>query len=174
LSGYILKDAFVGIGSTFWGNSIYKLSLLSIGSDFEYIPLYIKNIPLLLSLIGIFLGISLNVFLNFKRISIVNYEKLTVSYPQNFIVILWFFFNKWYFDFIYNYYVGYSILKYSYECFYKLLDKGFIEILGSQGVSKACYKISLDVNSSQLGLIYHLTCFLFLGLLFLILIIFIF
>jgi proton-translocating NADH-quinone oxidoreductase chain L len=174
LSGYFLKDAFVGIGSTFWSNSIYKLDLHDIGFDFEFIPLSVKNIPLFFSLIGIFIGISLNIFLNLKKEkSVTTYKKIIISYPGNFTPIFWFFFHKWYFDYVYNYYLGFTILKYSYECFYKLLDKGFLEIIGSQGVSKACYKISVHLSLAQLGSIYHLACFLFLGLIFFNLVLFI-
>lgn len=175
-SGYFLKDAFVGIGSNFWGNSIYKSDLHDIGLDFEFIPLIMKNIPLVFSLIGIFIGISLNFFLNFYKSlnTITTYEKIIVSYPQHYTPLLWFFFHKWYFDYIYNHYFGYTVLKYSYECFYKLLDKGFIEIIGSQSLSKICYRISVHVSSSQLGIIYHLSYFLFLGLVFLNLVIFVF
>lgn len=175
-SGYFLKDAFVGIGTTFWGNSIYKLDPHNIGLDFEFIPLEIKNIPLVFSLSGIFVGMTLNNIFNFYKnfTRIKTYKKVNVNYPQYFMGTLWFFFHKWYFDYIYNYYLGYSILNYSYECFYKLLDKGFIEILGPQGLSKVCYKVSVRVSSSQSGIIYHLACFLFLGLILLSLIIFIF
>jgi proton-translocating NADH-quinone oxidoreductase chain L len=169
LSGYILKDAFVGLGSTFWGNSIYKLDLHFTGLDFEFIPLPIKIIPLVASLVGIVLGITLNYFLrlikNIKTATV--YKKVTVNYPQYFTILLWFFFHKWYFDYIYNYYLGYTLLKYSYDLFYKILDKGLIEILGSNFLSKFCREISVYVSLSQLGVIYHLTCFLFLGLLFL-------
>jgi proton-translocating NADH-quinone oxidoreductase chain L len=175
-SGYFLKDAFVGIGTTFWGNSIYKLDLHTIGLDFEFIPLSIKNIPLGFSLSGIVIGITLNIILNYykKFTKVITYKEIIVNYPQCFTPILWFFFHKWYFDYIYNYYFGYTILDYSYECFYALLDKGFIEILGPEGLSNTCYRISVRVVSSQLGIIYHLACFLFLGLIFLNLAIFIF
>jgi proton-translocating NADH-quinone oxidoreductase chain L len=175
-SGYFFKDAFVGVGSTFWGNSIYKLDLHSIGVDFEFIPLSIKNIPLVFSLSGIFIGITLNILLDYykKLTKITTHKNIIVSYPQCFTPMLWFFFHKWYFDYIYNYYFGYTVLDYSYECFYKLLDKGFIEILGPEGLSKICYGISVRVIYSQSGIIYHLACFLFLGLVFLNLAVFIF
>jgi NADH-ubiquinone oxidoreductase chain 5 len=136
----------------------------------------VKNIPLVFSLTGILMAITLNVLLDFFKSfnTTINYQEVSVSYPQCFTPILWFFFHKWYFDYVYNYYLGYTILNYSYECFYKLLDKGFIEILGPQGLSKICYDISTRVSSSQLGIIYHLACFLFLGLIFLSLVVFIF
>jgi hypothetical protein len=71
------------------------------------------------------------------------------------IKILWFLNNKWYFDYIYNYYIGFSVLKHSYETFYKLIDKGFIEICGIQGLSSITYKIALILSYQKLGYIYH-------------------
>jgi len=95
-SGYFLKDAFVGIGTTFWGNSIYKSDLYNVGLDFEHIPLGVKNIPLVFSLSGIFLGITLNNIFNFyKKFHITkDYKKVIVNYPQHCTPLLWFFFHK--------------------------------------------------------------------------------
>jgi NADH-ubiquinone oxidoreductase chain 5 len=64
-SGYILKDAFVGSGTLFWGQSIFKLEINSTGLDLEFIPLSIKNLPILFSLLGIFFSINFKFFLNF-------------------------------------------------------------------------------------------------------------
>jgi hypothetical protein len=97
-SGYLLKDAFVGMGNLFWGNSIYKLDTTTTGLDLEFIPLTIKNLPLIFSLFGIFLGIFLNYILNLgkhlKYIKKNKYQNLIVSYPQNFYLFLWFFYHK--------------------------------------------------------------------------------
>ena len=91
-SGYLLKDAFVGMGNSFWGNSIYKLDITTVGLDLEFIPLFIKNLPLIFSIFGIFLGILLNSFFDiFKNLNFINknnYEKVRVYYPQNFYVFL--------------------------------------------------------------------------------------
>jgi len=59
-SGYLLKDSFLGIGSTFWNNSIFFSPFYSSGLDFEFIPLFIKNLPLLGSFAGILLAIFFN------------------------------------------------------------------------------------------------------------------
>jgi NADH-ubiquinone oxidoreductase chain 5 len=91
-SGYLLKDAFVGMGNFFWGNSIYKLDSNAVGLDLEFIPLFIKNLPLIFSLFGIFLGILLNyildLFKNIKYTNKNNYDNLIVFYPQNFYIFL--------------------------------------------------------------------------------------
>jgi NADH:ubiquinone oxidoreductase subunit 5 (subunit L)/multisubunit Na+/H+ antiporter MnhA subunit len=52
-SGFLLKDMFVGFGNTFWNNSIFKSNFSSVALDFEFIPIFIKNIPLFFSLSGI-------------------------------------------------------------------------------------------------------------------------
>ena len=55
----------------------------------------------------------------------------------------WIILIYYYFDYVYNYYLVYTILNYSYECFYKMLDKDFIEILGPEGLSKVYYILIL-------------------------------
>lgn len=174
-SGYILKDAFVGIGSCFWGNSIYKFDLNTVGLDFEFIPTSVKVLPLFLSFLGIFLAITLNFVINLfqsKRVLINSNKQVVISYPQYFVPMVWFFFHKWYFDYIYNYYLGYTIIHYSYYCFYKLIDKGFIEIISLEGLSIFCYRLSLRTSKTQVGIIYNLNCLLFLGLILLFIIVF--
>jgi len=166
-SGFLLKDAFVGIGTSFWGNAIFKRDVHTVGLDFEFIPLAAKNLPLCLSLTGIFLAIILNSIIKMfqtKESEKNNYNILLVSYPQSYVFFVWFLFHKWYFDYIYNYYLGYTILQYSYYTFYKLIDKGLIEILSLQGLNIISYKLSLQISRTQLGAIYNLNCFLFLGL----------
>jgi NADH-ubiquinone oxidoreductase chain 5 len=53
-SGYYLKDLFVGFGSTFFDNSIVILSKNSVNFELEFLPLVIKSIPTIFSLIGFF------------------------------------------------------------------------------------------------------------------------
>ena len=165
-SGYFLKEFFVGFGINFWNNSIYKSLLYNTSMDIEFLPLKIKNIPLIFSLFGIFLALFLNKLLDLFNTNIKNknFFYLNIEYPQKYVNIIWFFNNKWYFDFIYNYYIGYSLLKYSYTYFYKLLDKGFIEIMGPQNFSNIFYSISLIFSKKQLGFIYHLNFLLILGI----------
>jgi len=94
-SGYLLKDSFVGVGSCFWGNSIFKLEFNTIGLDLEFIPLFIKNIPLFFSSFGMLLGIMLNLFLSLFRSKYIFFaNNIIVSYPQYFVDFLWFFFHK--------------------------------------------------------------------------------
>ena len=132
----------------------------------EFIPLKIKNIPLVFSFLGMFFAIFWNnlwfIAVNKKDIRHKDYRyfNFEVFYPQSLVNFIWFLQNSWYFNYVYNYYIGYSILKGSYEYFYKLIDKGFIEILGVRGISLICYESSLVIRRESLGYIYHLNCFL--------------
>ena len=59
-SGFFCKDAFIGIGATFWGNSIFMLSKNSSSIDFEVIPLFFKILPLIFSCGGVVVALVLN------------------------------------------------------------------------------------------------------------------
>jgi hypothetical protein len=90
-SGYFLKDLFIGFGNNFFGNSIYKTILYNTSVDVEFLPLSIKNIPLIFSLFGIFLAITLNIFIQFinaNKKKNENYSKLIIEFPQNFVSII--------------------------------------------------------------------------------------
>jgi len=72
--GYIFKDLFIGIGSDFFSSSIYihpkNINLI----DSEFIPFYIKLIPILFSFLGIFLSIFMFFFINkYKKLFLYNY-----------------------------------------------------------------------------------------------------
>jgi NADH-ubiquinone oxidoreductase chain 5 len=173
-SGYCLKDSFVGNGSIFWANSIFMLSKNSSHLDAEFIPLIFKNLPLIFSVLGAFLALNLNKwFLNINQIiqsfsrCLLNPKKNQVFYSTNFIKVIWFLNNKWYFDYIYNHFIGFYILKHGYETFYKLIDKGFIEICGVQGLSSVVYKVSLTLSRKQSGYIYHSASLLLLSFIYL-------
>jgi NADH-ubiquinone oxidoreductase chain 5 len=50
--GYCSKDMIVGLGSAFWGNSIFVLSEHTSYLEAEYLPYHIKAIPLIFGHIG--------------------------------------------------------------------------------------------------------------------------
>lgn len=51
--GFVMKDSFIGLGSTFWGVSLVPVSLNSLVPltlESEFIPASIKLIPVFLAL----------------------------------------------------------------------------------------------------------------------------
>ena len=145
--GYILKDMIIGFGTDFWGNALFvhpkNLSLV----DSEFIPIYIKLLPVIFSVIG---G-SLSYFLykyNFKSIYTF---KISILGRK-----LYKFLNKkWFFDKIYNEYINQFLLNFSYFITYKIIDRGLIEMIGPYGLSKTVYDNSKILRKYQSGLTFQ-------------------
>ena len=66
--GYLSKDMIIGLGSTFWGNSIFILSASNSFIEAEYLPYHIKAIPLIFSHLGIFFAYHTTQFLSNGRV----------------------------------------------------------------------------------------------------------
>merc|ERR1712226_104873 len=85
-SGYILKDSFVGVGTTFWGNSIYCSGNNSQGFDMEFISLKVKNLPLIFSCFGISCAITWNLFISKLTFFVSSDNKIKMNgYPKNLV-----------------------------------------------------------------------------------------
>jgi hypothetical protein len=54
--GYATKDMIIGLGSSFWGNSIFILSKNISFLEAEYLPYTIKLIPFVFSHFGVFVA----------------------------------------------------------------------------------------------------------------------
>jgi NADH-ubiquinone oxidoreductase chain 5 len=143
--GYISKDMIIGFGSDFWSNSIYitpnKLNII----DAEFIPHIYKVLPVVLSLIGALLSITLYLF--FKDFLIIT--KLNYRILYNFLN------RKWFFDKLYNEFINQYFFKFSYTISYKLIDRGIIEVFGPFGLSKLIKKKAYYLYRSQTGYLYH-------------------
>jgi NADH-ubiquinone oxidoreductase chain 5 len=115
-SGYIFKDIFLGKGSTFFQNSIfvYKDNYL----DNDFIPLYVKLIPVILGFITIFIG--LHTSLLDYRFSLLQTTKFTNLHQ--------FLYNRYHIDTLYNL----LALRFLDSCLslYKFVDQTLIEICG--------------------------------------------
>lgn len=145
--GFIFRDMFIGLGSDFWGNSIFILPNNINLIDAEFLPIIIKHCPIICSMAGLlvatyFYGFNLKQFYSYK-----------MSYLG---VFLYNFLNrKWLFDKIYNEYLVQNVLNISYKKTYKLIDRGIIEILGPFGFSTLVTKISFQLSKLHTGFIYN-------------------
>lgn len=157
-SGFLSKDLFVGVGSSFLGNAIFISPKHFNLFEAEFLPTSIKIIPLIFSLSGAFLAIFLNTL---YKSTLINFKTVGVG------LYLYSFFNqKWFFDKIYNTYVLKPTFQLSFTVPFQLLDKGFIELFGPLGLVQSLSHISKKISKMQTGLIYHYTFIILLGLLF--------
>lgn len=153
--GYIFKDMIIGLGTSFWANSIFVLPKNLTLIDAEFIPHPIKLLPVILSLIGASLAWLLNSSYGYFL-----YELKANRLGRDFYT----FFNKrWLFDKIYNDIVGRCVLSFGYNISFKALDKGIIEILGPYGISKVVRNLSDRISGLQTGYIYHYAFIMIIG-----------
>lgn len=162
--GYIFSDLFVGMGSDFFGNSLFihpnNVHLIEAESS---LPFYIKLAPLILSVLGGFLGI-------------ISYHK-NLEYTIDFTdyslgrKIYTFLNAKYLLDIIYNQFViglglrlGYNISKY--------LDRGVIELLGPYGISLIMINTGMNISKLDTGVVTTYSLYMTLSLLFILFIIF--
>ena len=156
--GYFFKDMFVGLGTDFWNGSIFVLSNHSLQYDSEFIPFYIKIIPVVFSLVGAFSAFS---FYENHKIWLLHLKTTPLG-----LLFYRFLNQRWYFDVVYNYFVVRQILNFGYKISFLILDRGFFEFLGPQGLVIIAKNISLRLSNMQSGFIYHYVSLMVIGILF--------
>lgn len=155
--GFILSDLFVGVGSDFFGHSlfIHPKNISLIEAEFS-LPLMIKLLPAILSLLGATLAIFLyNYFPNI----IIN---VTETYLGR--KIYTFLNGKYFIDIIYNNYIITEGLKLANNIS-KILDKGVIELIGPYGLSSSITNTGINISKLDTGVITTYSLYITLGLL---------
>ena len=154
--GYYTKDMMVGVGSHFFGTAIYTGVNSFNLFDAEFIPLFYKTLPVHLSLLGAF---SAFVLYNFQ-------SKLLYQIKTSLIgKKLYTFLNrKWFFDKVYNEYIGQFFFKFGYSVSYKFVDRGIFEVLGPTGISSVAAFTGENIHKLQSGSLYHLTLTILIGI----------
>jgi NADH-ubiquinone oxidoreductase chain 5 len=162
--GYIFSDLFVGVGSDFFGNSlfIHPNNISIIEAEFSINPV-IKLLPAILSLTGATLAVLL-------------YHK-----SPEFIIgltdtslgrkIYSFLNGKYYFDVIYNHYIVSAGLKLGYTIS-KQIDRGSIELLGPYGLAKTITNTGINISKLDTGIITTYSLYITIGLLSLLFLVF--
>lgn len=153
--GFYTKDMVIGIGTDFWGNSIYILPEHMNMIDSEFINHSFKLLPVFLSILGFSLSFFLYTFGN----------RILFKFKMSFFGKKFYnFFNKkWFFDKIYTEYVGQFFFKFGYYVSYKIVDRGIFEIFGPMGLSLLILKKASYLYKLQTGYIYHYTFLILIG-----------
>lgn len=145
--GYITKDMFIGLGTDFWGNAIFisqnNLNMI----DAEFIPVGIKLLPVIFSLLGASLAVLIYTLLPSQLV------KFKLSLVGK--TVYGFLSKKWYFDKIYNEYIVKTLLSFGYNISFKALDRGVIEVLGPYGIANTISNFVIRFNKIQTGYVYH-------------------
>jgi NADH-ubiquinone oxidoreductase chain 5 len=162
--GYIASDLFVGVGSDFFGNSLFVRPNNNplIEAEFSLSPI-IKLLPAILSLFGA----SSAMYLYHLQPRFLN------NLVNNSLGIkLYGFLNgKYYFDVVYNHYLVQIGLKLGYSIS-KNIDRGAIEFLGPHGLTNNLTGTGLNVAKLDTGVITTYSLYITIGLLSLLFIVF--
>ena len=158
--GYFTKDMVVGVGTGFFNTAIYT-NLVNISIfDAEFIVLFYKLLPVCLSFLGILLAFFLY---HFKSAFLYKIKTSVIGKKAyNFLN------RKWFFDKIYNEFLGQFFFNFGYSVSYKFVDRGIFEILGPTGLSIVALKIGTNFHKTQTGYLYHYTLLILIGVTFLI------
>lgn len=162
--GYIFSDMFVGMGSDFFGNSlfIHPNNITLVEAEYS-LNLFIKLLPTILSFLGSAIGLILYNHSPYL-LSVFNEYKLIKN--------LYRFLNgKYYFDVIYNNYIFSKGFKVGYTLSTKI-DRGVIELLGPYGLSNLFNNISIRISKLDSGIITTYALYFTIALLFLISLVF--
>jgi len=162
--GYFSRDFFIGLGTPFWGNSLAfssadYLTMLNA----EFLPFYIKIIPVLFSTLGILLACTyyLKGFLKNAEFNLLLFKKnvensLIQKFLLNLLLKTYTFLNKkWFFDKLYNELFVQYFLNLGYTITYKKLDRGLLELAGPSGFTKNIENIAQIQGFWQNGLPYN-------------------
>ena len=155
LIGFYTKDMFIGLGTDFWGNSIFVLPKNMNMIDAEFIEHTFKILPVVLSLLGATTSFLLYTFSS----------KLLFQFKISFLgkKIYNFLNKKWFFDKVYNEYIGQFFFKFGYNISYKIIDRGIFEIFGPMGLSRSILNKSIFISNLQTGYLYHITLIMLIG-----------
>jgi NADH-ubiquinone oxidoreductase chain 5 len=197
--GFCSKDMMIGLGTDFWGNSVFVLPKNLIQLESEYIPLTQKLSPLLYTIVGFLLAFFLNYGFPFSSYQLCinprsyisnismrckKWSRIPGPFPNisekgnthnqfkgNILEMLgklvrtfYTFLNRrWFFDKVYNHWLGETLLFFGYHTSWKRLDKGCFEILGPLGVGKSFPLWSQQLGKIQSGMVYHYALIILLG-----------
>ena len=153
-SGWYFYNDFVGYNwKEFWGNSIFISEKHKAFKLAHYVPLWVKYLPIFLAILGIICA-YLFYMLN---------PNLPKILSKKFSPIYNLFFNKWYFDELYDYLFVKSFIKFG-NFFWKKGDEGTIDRFGPNGISNLVKNISSKSIIIQSGYIYHYAFAMLIGL----------
>jgi len=154
--GYLSRDMFIGLGTDFWGNSLFTLPSKQPVLESEWLSANIKMIPLFFSFTGAFLA-----FFHY----IYSFDSLFTLKTSSMGKYIYTFLNrKWFFDKVYNDFIAQPVLQISYKHTYQNMDRGLLEFLGPNGIAILLYMSSINISVLSLGFIFRYLFTMFVAL----------
>ena len=162
--GFVFSDLFVGVGTDFFGNSIFihPNNISIIEAEFSINPI-IKLLPAILSLLGALTAIYLY---HFNPHFVIEITETSLGRK-----IYTFLNGKYLFDVVYNKYIIGQGLQLGYTIS-KVLDRGVIELVGPYGLSNILSNTGTNISKLDTGVITTYSLYITLALLSLLFLVF--
>ena len=127
--GFYIKTIFISFGAPFFLSSgLNTVAGFHVLLDSEFLPFFIKLIPVIFSFGGLFTAL----FFYHHQATFVAFVKLQMM-PGLLQDLQVFLVKKWFFDILYNHYIGRPLFITGYQL-YIVGDQGLLELLGPQGI----------------------------------------
>jgi len=144
-SGWLGYELFVGHHwDHFWGDSIFILETHKAMEEAHHVPTWVKLLPIILAASGVLLAVLAYVIM----------PQIPARMVAMFRPVHAFFFNKWYFDELYDALFVKPSVKLG-RFLWQRGDKETIDGFGPDGISAAVYRLSDRLAQIQSGYVYH-------------------
>ena len=155
--GYITKDMFIGLGSSFFSDNslfIHPLNEILLNTEFA-VPIFYKLLPLLLTVSLSILSLVISEY----------YSSWVIKFKFNYIGynIFSFFNQRFLIELLYNRYITDLIFKLGGQTT-KVLDKGSIELIGAYGLEKGLINMSKNLSKLDTGVVTSYALYILIGL----------
>ena len=145
-AGWFFKPMFIGLGTDFWNNSLSINPSHSTLVEAEFLPCYVKWLPLGATFSGALLayGLSLNM--------VKSCYDYALAHPRGYLFLN----QRWFYDKLLNEVCAYPSLSLGFR-FVVVFDKGLLELLPIFGLAlpNSLKTLYLKLGATQSGLIYH-------------------
>ena len=155
--GYITKDMFIGLGSSFFSDNslfIHPLNEILLNTEFA-VPIFYKLLPLLLT---VSLSILSLVISEYFSSWVIKFKFSYIGYN-----IFSFFNQRFLIELLYNRYIIDLIFKLGGQTT-KVLDKGSIELIGPYGLEKGLINMSKNLSKLDTGVVTSYALYILIGL----------
>ncbi|MGC6536343.1 MAG: NADH-quinone oxidoreductase subunit L [Candidatus Puniceispirillaceae bacterium] len=153
-AGFVGYELFVGHDwHHFWGNSIFILPEHTAMEEAHHVPKWVKLLPIFLAAAGVALA-----YLAYSLVPSIPGQVAKLFSPLH-----KFFFNKWYFDELYDaIFVKPSVRIGAW--LWQKGDKGTIDGFGPDGLSATILRLSQSASRLQSGYVYHYAFAMMIGI----------
>lgn len=106
---------------------------------------FVKVIPLLLSILGALMAFVVYDYMSFK------FLKNNLLY----YTVYTFLNSAWQFNYVINHFIVLNILNFGHLVTYRIIDRGVLEIMGPNGVSRVLIRLTRNISNLQSGMVFN-------------------